>query len=85
MLVCRVSYLIIEKNVPAFDIIVVTFTKKAAQELKERLRLIIGNQLANLVQIGTFHSICCSALRLNARAVNMQPNFKIVDEKTRYE
>lgn len=84
MLVCRVSYLILEKNIRPDDIIVVTFTKKAANELKERLRSIIGIQLTHLIQIGTFHSICSCILRLNARKVNMEPNFKIIEERKRY-
>ncbi|KAI8048251.1 P-loop containing nucleoside triphosphate hydrolase protein [Thamnidium elegans] len=81
VLVCRVSYLILEKKILPFDIIVVTFTKKAANELKERLKTVIGPQLTQLIQIGTFHSICCSILRLNARDINMEPNFKIIEER----
>ncbi|GAA5811253.1 hypothetical protein MFLAVUS_004686 [Mucor flavus] len=64
---------------------VVTFTKKAANELKERLKTVIGSQMTHLIQIGTFHSICCSILRLNAREIDMEPNFKILEERKRKE
>ncbi|KAI9246993.1 P-loop containing nucleoside triphosphate hydrolase protein [Helicostylum pulchrum] len=85
VLVNRVSYLILEKKISPFDIIVVTFTKKAANELKERLKTVIGPQMTHLIQIGTFHSICCSILRLNAREIGMEPNFKILEERKRKE
>lgn len=83
VLTCRVSYLISEKNINPSDIIVVTFTKKAATELQERLSLLIGSSKTNLLQIGTFHSICISILRRNARIVDMEPSFKVVDNRKR--
>ncbi|KAG2198011.1 hypothetical protein INT47_004978 [Mucor saturninus] len=84
VLTCRVSYLIFEKNINPCDIIVVTFTKKAATELQERLIALIGSSRAAQLQIGTFHSICISILRRNARLVDMKPNFKVIDDRKRY-
>ena len=78
----RIAYLITEKNVPAQNIMAVTFTKKAAGEMQERV-LGLLNEL-NIVTkdvplVGTFHSIGALFLRQHARDVGLMPNFSICD------
>ncbi len=58
----RVAYLIGEKGVPPHRIFVATFTNKAADEMKERIRKLIGADIRDL-WIGTFHSLCARILR----------------------
>lgn len=59
----RISYLIQEKNVKAADITAVTFTNKAAAEMRERLVKLLGKKTAKSVTIGTFHAICLNLLK----------------------
>jgi DNA helicase-2/ATP-dependent DNA helicase PcrA len=60
----RIAYLIGERDVPPYNILAVTFTNKAAEEMRERVkRLIGGSQLASAPLISTFHSLCVRILR----------------------
>ena len=80
----RVSYLINEKDVKPWNILAITFTNKAANEMKERLENVIG-PIFNDVWIGTFHSICVRILRKNIEKIGYKSNFNIydtVDSKT---
>ena len=58
----KIAYLIGEKNVKPWDIIAITFTNKAANEMKERIAGLVGD-LAQDIWMGTFHSICVRILR----------------------
>ncbi len=78
----RIAYLITEKSVPADNILAVTFTKKAAGEMQERVLGLLKELKVNsekIPLIGTFHSIGASFLRQNAKLVNLNPNFSIYD------
>lgn len=74
----KIAHLIKEHNVPSENILAVTFTNKAAREMKERLFKLLGNQ-TNLPWVGTFHSLCAKMLRVDGRAIGIQVNFVIYD------
>ncbi|HBO16635.1 MAG: ATP-dependent DNA helicase PcrA [Candidatus Moranbacteria bacterium GW2011_GWE2_35_2-] len=75
----RVAYLISEKGVKAQNILAVTFTNKAAQEMKERIsQLITSNNLPN---VGTFHSICVKILRREIDKLGYKKSFNIFDDQ----
>src|SRR6266487_1993986 len=60
----RIAYLIVEKGVPPYNILAVTFTNKAAQEMRERVqRLLRGQELSSAPWVSTFHSLCVRILR----------------------
>lgn len=74
----RIAYLILEKNVAPSSIIALTFTNKAANEMKERIRkLLAGSQEVPFV--GTFHSYCVRLLKQNQDLLE-NPFFSILDE-----
>ena len=60
----RIAYLIVEKGVPPYNILAVTFTNKAAQEMRQRIqRLLRGQELSSAPWVSTFHSLCVRILR----------------------
>lgn len=69
----------IENGIPASKILLFTFTKKAANEIKERIRAEIGSE-ADYLTIGTYHSICCRILRKYAYYLGHNKNFSICDD-----
>lgn len=78
----RIAFLITEKKVPSENILAVTFTKKAAGEMQERVTELLKQlEVKVLVPplIGTFHSIGAQFLRKNAKYVGLSPNFSIFD------
>jgi DNA helicase-2/ATP-dependent DNA helicase PcrA len=74
----RVAYLVQEYEVPPWQIMAVTFTNKAAREMKERLHRLLGEQVYKLT-IGTFHAICARILRREAGAIGISPQYVIYD------
>jgi len=78
-LIYRCAWLIKEKKVPPKNILMVTFTNKAAKELQERLQNILGYSVQNL-WVGTFHHICTRILRNEASFLPFRQNFSIYDE-----
>lgn len=77
MLTYRVAYLI-NQHVPADAILLVTFTKKAAQEMISRVQGLVGKEIHGL-KAGTFHHIANLALRKYASQMGYSPNFTILD------
>lgn len=74
----RIAYLIHEMGIKPSNILAVTFTNKAAREMKQRVEQLVGSGIAPL-WIGTFHGICARILRLEAPNLGYEPNFSIYD------
>ena len=75
----RIAYLIKVCRINPYRILAVTFTNKAANEMRERLEKLLGQAVAALT-LGTFHAICARILRQEGRAIGLEPNFTIYDE-----
>lgn len=75
VLTTRIAYLI-EENIPSWNILAITFTNKAAKEMRERLNLIIPD---NDVFVGTFHSFGVRIIRENYMHLGLERNFTILD------
>ncbi len=80
----RVAYLIRELGVPPDRIVAVTFTNKAAGEMRERLERLIGAELHDL-WLGTFHRVCGRILRVEGEAVGLPRDFVIYDTEDQLE
>lgn len=74
----RIAYLIGEKGVPPWSILAITFTNKAAREMKDRVARIVGDT-ANDIWISTFHSMCVRILRRDIDRIGVSRNFTILD------
>ena len=74
----KIAYLISEKGLHPWDILAITFTNKAANEMKERTEALIGGGV-NDMWIGTFHSICVRILRRFIDRIGFQNSFVIFD------
>ncbi|HEV2121194.1 MAG TPA: UvrD-helicase domain-containing protein, partial [Chloroflexota bacterium] len=75
----RIAYLVMERRVPPDQILAVTFTNKAAGEMKERVGQLIG-PAGRQVMLGTFHSICARLLRRDIARIGYSPSFSIYDD-----
>ena len=71
---------LLDKGVPAWQILALTFTNKAAREMKERIEKLVGAGQAEDMWIGTFHSICVRILRRDIEKIGYQRNFTIYDD-----
>ena len=80
VLTYRIAYLIQEKGVPPWNIFAVTFTNKAADEMRERVERLLGRS-AKGTWISTFHSACARILRQHIEHLGFQRNFVIYDEQ----
>ncbi len=78
VLTYRVAYLL-SKGVDAFNILSLTFTNKAAREMKDRIGKIVGESEAKNLWMGTFHSIFARILRIEAERLGYPMNFTIYD------
>ncbi|MDE0871129.1 MAG: UvrD-helicase domain-containing protein [Flavobacteriales bacterium] len=78
VLTYRIAHLI-SKGVDAFSILALTFTNKAAREMKERIAQVIGDGEARNIWMGTFHSIFARILRIECERINYPRNFTIYD------
>lgn len=82
----RVAYLVSEKDVWPNRILAVTFTNKAAKEMRERLAKLLGDDASRrdfMPWMGTFHSICVRLLRIDGHRIGIATNFVIYDEDNR--
>ena len=78
VLTCRITHLL-ESGVKPWNILALTFTNKAAKEMKERIAEIVGAQRAKYLWMGTFHSIFARILRTEAEVIGFPSNFTIYD------
>ena len=77
-LTTKIAYLIEENYARPYNVLAITFTNKAAKEMKDRLYLLIGD-IAKNVQVSTFHSFGLKLLRENYSALGYESNFVIMD------
>lgn len=78
VLTTRIAYLIDEVGIDPYHILAITFTNKAAKEMKERVVQMLG-PVGNQIQISTFHSFGLTILRENYEAAGLKSNFTIID------
>ena len=74
----RIAYLV-AKGVRPENVLAVTFTNKAAREMRERLADLIGKKAASRIFVGTFHAFCAETLRGHGETLGLAKNFKISD------
>jgi DNA helicase-2/ATP-dependent DNA helicase PcrA len=80
VLAYRIAHLLKERHVPPGRILAVTFTNKAANEMRERVDRLVGGGLTRAMWIGTFHHICSRILRRHGDRVGIDRNFAIYDD-----
>ena len=78
VLTYRIAYLMQSKGVDAFNIMALTFTNKAAKEMRDRIENVVGHDARNLY-MGTFHSVFARILRAEAHHIGYPSNFTIYD------
>jgi DNA helicase-2/ATP-dependent DNA helicase PcrA len=78
-LTTRLAHLLFTGRARPWQILAVTFTNKAAREMKERVRALIGDEADGMQWLGTFHSIGARILRRHAELVGLKPSFTILD------
>ena len=80
VLTYRVAYLVRVCGVRPQNILAVTFTNKAAREMRERLVRLLGEDQVRRLTVGTFHAICARFLRREAHHLGLDPQFVIYDD-----
>ena len=74
----KIAYLIGEKAVKPWNVLAITFTNKAANEMKERVKNLVGDTASD-IWMGTFHSICVRILRKTIDRIGFDSSFVIFD------
>ena len=80
VLTFKIAYLLVHYDMKPWNILALTFTNKAANEMKARIAGIVGEEKARALQMGTFHSIFSRILRMEAPAIGFTSDFTIYDE-----
>ncbi len=80
VLTYKIAYLLQEYGLKPWNILALTFTNKAAREMKERIARLVGEEQARYLQMGTFHSIFSHILRREAEKLGYNSNFTIYDQ-----
>ena len=81
VLTTKIAYLIEEKHIPLSRILAVTFTNKAAKEMRERVENLTDKQTKGRSFICTFHSFCVRVLREDYEKAGLKKDFLIIDEE----
>jgi len=79
VLTYKIAWLL-QQGMKPWQILALTFTNKAAREMKERIGRLVGNEQARYLQMGTFHSVFVRILRAEADKIGFSPNFTIYDQ-----
>ncbi|MCS7275778.1 MAG: UvrD-helicase domain-containing protein [Dehalococcoidia bacterium] len=77
----RIAYLLAHRGVRPYRILAVTFTNKAAREMRERVLSLVGEAAGQEMAIGTFHSLCARILRADGHRIGIPRSFVIYDEE----
>ncbi|MBR3067308.1 MAG: UvrD-helicase domain-containing protein [Prevotella sp.] len=80
VLTYKIAYLLQEKQLAPWNVLALTFTNKAAREMKERIARLVGAERARYLQMGTFHSVFARILRSESAYIGFQSNFTIYDQ-----
>ncbi len=80
VLTTRLAHILATGKARPWELLVVTFTNKAAREMRERITHIIGPQAEGLRWLGTFHSVAAQVLRRHAELVGLKSNYTIIDQ-----
>ncbi|MFH0905116.1 MAG: UvrD-helicase domain-containing protein [bacterium] len=75
----RIAYLVASGQALPSQILAITFTNKAAGEIRDRVLKLTGKRVGQALTIGTFHSVCARLLRIEARQIGYGSNFTILD------
>ncbi|HYE59241.1 MAG TPA: UvrD-helicase domain-containing protein, partial [Rhodothermales bacterium] len=75
----RIAYLLATGRAKPWQVLALTFTNKAAREMQERIRSLVGEQAARALTMGTFHSVFARLLRVEASAIGYSRDFSIYD------
>ncbi|HHS97942.1 MAG TPA: DNA helicase UvrD [Chloroflexi bacterium] len=75
----RVAWLVLERGVPPHRIVAVTFTNKAAREMRHRLQDLLGHGRTSVLTLGTFHALCARILRREGPTIDIPRDYVIFD------
>jgi DNA helicase-2/ATP-dependent DNA helicase PcrA len=84
VLTSRIVHLHLHYGISPDSIYAVTFTTRAAQEMKERLVKLLGRSKAEKVVVGTFHSLCLQTIRKHPELCSLKEDFTVCDPEGRY-
>ncbi len=83
-LIGRVEHMVRTLNIPPPQILALTFSRKAAQEMEERLQKMLGTDTRSLAVVSTFHAFCADLLRQHGTHVGLRGDFALIDEAEGY-